>query len=110
MRVVVLATDLMMVSRIHAAADAARAGFERVTDPADLPPAGKVDLLLVDWSERSDGWADALRMWCAGAPVRIQLFGRHTDLEGHRSARDLSLGPMMARSRLLTQLPSLMNT
>jgi hypothetical protein len=94
--------DLMLYSRIEAAASAAGADLVRVDSPADVPP--EVDLVLVDWSDRRPDWADALARSSAG---RVILFGRHTDLEAHAAARAAGLGPMWARSKLVTELPDM---
>lgn len=101
MRVGAVIDDLMLFSRIDAAANAAGATLVRASSPADLP--GDLDLMLVDWSARDPSWADALR--ASGA--RVILFGRHTDLEAHADARAAGMGPMWARSKLVTELPSL---
>ena len=104
MRVGAVISDLMLFSRIEAAAAAAGASLVRVDRPADLPPDEQIDLVLVDWSARESTWADAL----TGLPgARILLFGRHTDLEAHAAARAAGLGPMWARSKLVTELASL---
>lgn len=112
MRVVYLGRDLMMGSRIAAAADATGASLVRVDHPDELPPPESVDLLLVDWSERAPSWGSALGKWCALAPgsaaPRLLLFGRHTDLAAHAEARSAGLGPMVARSKLVTSLPTLL--
>lgn len=102
MRVGAVIDDLMLFSRIDAAASAAGASIVRVSSPADLP--ADIDLVLVDWSARDPSWADALRAFEA----RVILFGRHTDLEAHADARTAGLGPMWARSKLISELPSLM--
>ena len=101
MRVGAVVDDLMLFSRIDAAASAAGASIVRASAPADLPP--DLDLVLVDWSARDLSWADALR----ASPARVILFGRHTDLEAHAAARAADLGPMWARSKLVAELPSL---
>ena len=103
MRVAVVMSDLMLYSRIESAASAAGASLIRVDSPADLPP--DLELVLVDWSGREPGWADALRPRTGN--VRTVLFGRHTDLEAHAAARAAGLGPMWARSTLVRRLPSL---
>lgn len=105
MRVAALMSDLLLYSRIAAAADLAGASLVRATDPAELPP--DADLVLVDWSERATAWADALRA-ARDAGARVVLFGRHTDVEAHRAARAAALGPMWARSKLLSELPSVL--
>jgi hypothetical protein len=104
MRVGAIIDDLMLFSRIDAAASAAGADLARASDPSELPDG--LDLVLVDWSARRAGWADALRE--RTAPARVILFGRHTDLEAHADARVAGLGPMWARSKLLTELPDLL--
>jgi len=94
--------DLMFFSRIEAAVAAAGGRLVRVSEPASLPE--DLDVVLVDWSSRGDGWADALRSRTAG---RVILFGQHTDLGAHAAARESGLGPMLARSALLGRLPRL---
>ena len=102
MRVGAVIDDLMLFSRIDAAAVAADASLVRVSSPADLP--AELDLVLVDWSARDPSWSDALR----ASDARVILFGRHTDLEAHADARAAGIGPMWARSKLVSELPSLM--
>lgn len=99
MRVAAVISDLMLYSRIESAAAAAGASLVRVDSPAQLP--ADRDLVLVDWSARQPDWADAL----ATVHGRVILFGRHTDLEAHATARASGLGPMWARSKLLLDLP-----
>ena len=103
MRVAAVMSDLMLFSRIDAAASAAGTSLVRVDTPAHLPR--DLDLILVDWSARAPDWADALR--ARNAESRIVLFGRHTDLEAHAAARAAGLGPMWARSKLVSELPEL---
>ena len=112
MTVAVVARDLMIATRI---ADAgAHAGIEvrRFDDPAQLPAAAEVSLLLVAWEERRPDWGSTLVEWCANAPhsarPHIVLFGPHTDLVAHADARAAGLGPMWARSKLIAELPSLL--
>lgn len=111
MTVALLARDLLIASRIAAAAERADVSFTRVDDPADLPPPAQVRLLLVDWGDRAADWGDRISSWCADAPEsarpRILLFGPHVDLEAHAAARLAGVGPMRARSKLLADLDSL---
>jgi hypothetical protein len=103
MRVAAVMSDLMLYSRIDAAASAAGASLVRVDTPAELPD--DLDLILVDWSARAPDWTDALRARTTSAPVI--LFGPHTDLAAHAEARAAGIGPMWARSRLLIELEEL---
>ena len=112
MRVALLARDLIIASKISEAAARAGADFRRFDDPDQLPPASEVDLLLVDWGDRRPDWSQSLAAWKSGSPVdahpRVLLFGPHVDLEAHAAAQGAGLGPMRARSKLLTDLPSLL--
>jgi hypothetical protein len=104
MRVGAVIDDLVLYSRIDAAASAAGASLVRVSSPTELP--ADLDLVLVDWSARQQSWVDAIR--AASALARVIVFGSHTDLEAHASARAAGLGPMWARSKLVAELPALM--
>ncbi len=104
MRVGAVISDLLLFSRVEAAARATGAHLDRVDDPSELP-AG-LDLVLVDWAARRSGWDEAIRERSGAA--RIVLFGPHTDLEAHADARAAGLGPMMARSKLVTSLEELL--
>jgi hypothetical protein len=109
-RASLLARDLIIYSRIAEAA--ARAGVElrRYEDPAELPPAGDIDILLIDWADRGSDWSERLVAWQAGPrsrPPRVILFGPHLDLLAHADARASGLGPMWARSKLMADLPTL---
>jgi hypothetical protein len=110
--VALLGRNLMIASRIAAAAERAGVAFIRVDDPSALPPAGQLDLLLVDWGERTADWGRQITAWCANAPEsarpRVVVFGPHVDVEAHAAARRAGLGPMLARSKLLTGLPGLL--
>jgi len=109
--VVLLGRDLIIASRIAAAAERAGVPYMRVGDPADLPPPGETRLLLVDWADRGPDWGELITAWCASAPEsalpRILLFGPHVDLDAHAAARAAGLGPMRARSKLVADLPTL---
>ena len=103
MRVGAVVSDLMLFSRIESAAASAGATLFRVDSPSSLPP--DLDLVLADWAAREPEWTDALR---AISGPRVILFGPHVDLEAHAAARAAGLGPMWARSKLLTSLGALM--
>ena len=107
MRVGAVVTDLMLFSRLDSAATGAGATLLRVDDPAQLPD--DLDLVLVDWAAREPAWTGTLRAMAPGR-IRVVLFGPHTDLDAHAAARASGMGPMMARSKLLASLPSLLGT
>ena len=106
MRVAAVMSDLMLFSRIESAATAAGASVTRVDSPVELPD--DLDLVLVDWSARRADWRESLADQ-RGGHARVILFGRHTDLEAHAAARASGLGPMWARSKLVSVLPSLVS-
>ena len=112
MTVLLLGRDLIFASRIIEAGIRAGTPVARIDDPAALPPPGSVRLLLVDWGDRSPDWGERLVEWCAHAPEsarpRVMLFGPHTDLAAHAEARAAGLGPMLARSKLVADLPTLL--
>lgn len=112
MKVVVLSRDLIIASRILEAATRSQHSAQLVGDPSSLPAAASVDLLCVNWSDRTSHWAHALRAWCATAAgvkgPRLVIFGPHTDLVAHAEVRTAGLGSMLARSAFLRRLPTLM--
>lgn len=110
MNVVALVGDLIAASRILDVGSRNGAEVRRIERPAELPDAATVDLLLVDWGNRDPDWGPRLAAWRGAAATRIVLFGPHTDLEAHASARAAGLGPMWARSRLMRDLNSLFPT
>ena len=109
MKVVAVLGDLLLFSRIEAAASSAGASLERVDSLDQLRDSDEVDLVLVDWSARTEGWTAALADLQANGRARIILFGQHTDLAAHAAARAARAGPMWARSRLVRDLPSLLS-
>ncbi len=109
MRLAALTSDLMLFSRIEAAAAGARVPLTWLRSPVELPPAADLDLLLVDWSERAPSWTGQLVAWRGDGGARLILFGPHTDLEAHAAARAAGLGPMWARSRLFRELPRILS-
>lgn len=111
MTVVVLARDLLIATRIGDAAARQGRPVARVDAPGELPEPSTVRILLVDWGAREPNWGAAIRDWWTRADEprrpRIVLFGPHTDLAAHAEARAVGLGPMMARSKLIRELPNL---
>lgn len=112
MRIVVLSQDLILASRILGQASAAGHQAELATAASDLPLADSIDLLFVNWADRDESWADALAAWRDGATPssrpRLILYGPHTDLDAHAAARVAGLAPMLARSKLVSDLPALL--
>jgi len=113
-RVAIVARDLMIATRISDAATAAGRTSVRVDTPAELPPAASVSIVFVDWASREPGWGEWLAAWCTDAPLSVQpriiVFGPHSDLEAHAEARAAGIGPMLARSRLVSRLPELVSS
>jgi hypothetical protein len=110
-RAVFLGRDLIIGSRIAEAADRAGAELSRAGTPEELPAPAEVDLLLVDWGDRDADWGQQVAAWRDGVgerSVRVVVFGPHTDLEAHAAARAAGIGPMMARSKLVTSLAELL--
>jgi hypothetical protein len=111
-RVAALVRELMTASRIESLVTGAGASVARADAPDQLPAAGEVDLLVVDWGDREPNWGAAIAAWRdraeEGGRPRIVLFGPHTDLASHRAARDTGLGPMRARSSFFADLPDLL--
>jgi hypothetical protein len=102
-RVAAVVSDLFTYSRIESAARIAGVELARVDAPRQVPP--DADLVLVDWSARRPDWSGDL---AALHGPRLILFGPHTDLEAHAEARAAGLGPMWARSKLVAELPALL--
>lgn len=109
MRALALVDDLLMFSRIDAAARDAGVSVERVGAPSQLPAPDEVDLLFVDCITNIGEWGSDLVAWRAegAGAVRVIAFGSHTDLDAHAAVRALGFGPMWARSRLVRELPRL---
>lgn len=111
MRVALVSPDLLISSRISGIVERAGSKLKRIDDPTELTTPDSLDLVLVDWAYRRPAWPAALAAWRPDRPAttdpRIILFGPHTDLEAHAAARNAGLGPMWARSRLLSALADL---
>jgi hypothetical protein len=108
-KVLAVVSDLMLYSRIEAAARVSGASLLRVDSPADVPANGpeRPDLALVDWSARAPSWTDPLHA-LRDAGARVILFGPHTDLDAHAAAHEAGLGPMVARSKFVGTVSQLM--
>jgi hypothetical protein len=111
-RVLVVADDLMVRSRIEAAAGPAvelrfsrnLADFEAALTP--LP-----DLLLVGLAATRQPWADLIqlaRSRAAAGQLRILAFGPHLDLELRARALAAGAERVLANSALMLALPSIL--
>ena len=103
-RILIVATDLMLQSRVREGAQVL--GYEPVLADADaLDDAGDA-LVFVDLHVEGIDWRDAVaRAKAAGAPVLA--FGRHTEADLLQQARDAGCDRVVARSTLVTELPRL---
>ena len=105
-----IVSDLLLYSRIEAAALRAGTPLQRVSSILRLPQ--EATLLLVAWDERDEDWGQRLLRWREdanlGGPRRLVLFGPHTDLEAHAAAKRHGIGPMWGRSRLVAELDLLL--
>ena len=107
MKVAAVVTDLMLYSRIESAAHVTGVELARVDSPHHIPP--DAELVLIDWSARDWGWGTEIGAWRDRTQhARVVLFGPHTDLEAHAAARDAGLGPMWARSKVVSKLMELL--
>jgi len=109
---VLVSRELLFATRLRDIAAQAGAELVRVDSPSQLPAPSGIRLVLVDWADRDVEWPAQLASWLdtASRPdrPRIVLFGPHTDLASHAAAKAAGLGPMWARSKLLTDLPQLL--
>lgn len=113
--VAIVGRDLIISTRITNAAEAAGHDVIRVDDPSRLPVSDTVAVVFVDWGQRDAAWSQLLSAWCQDADTghaspRIVLFGPHTDLEAHAAARAAGFGPMLARSKMISDLPRLLGS
>lgn len=112
-RVVAIEPDLLTASRLEGPVNAAGGTFTRVDHPECLPAASMVDLLLVDWADREPNWGADITAWRDADPLhrpRVVLFGPHADLAAHAAARAIGLGPMRARSAVVSNLADLLTS
>jgi hypothetical protein len=102
LRAVLVSRELIFATRVADLAARAGVELERVDDPADLPQAEGIGLLIIDWDSRDGAWRDTLVSWVrsSASPPRLVLFGPHADLPAARAAKEAGLGPVVARSRL----------
>ena len=112
-RVLALVRDLLLRSRIEAAAEAAgvevafAANFDRVRD---IAAATTITLVIADLSDSTfepKTTADELTAACPGA--NLIGFASHIDLKVLTSARSYGFAQTFSRSEFVTRLPDLLN-
>jgi hypothetical protein len=98
-RVVAVATDLMLASRVEATLGAA--GHEVTLSPSlQEAPLGEADLLVADLECENP---EAL----AGLGIPVLAYYPHTDAELKRAAEAAGVDLVVPRSRLARELPEL---
>jgi hypothetical protein len=104
--VLALVRDLMMGSRVSAAAERLNVPVRLIRDPARLADcAGR--LALVDLNE--PGALDAAADWQASDPTRSTIgFVSHVDAATAARARQAGIARVVARSRFVELLPALL--
>jgi len=107
--IAIVVSDLMFQSRIRAAAEAL--GLEvRIADTAEAAAsavAGHPDIVVIDLHAAGiDATATIRAAKAAGA--RVLAFGRHTEPQTLRAARDAGADSVVARSQLVDELPELL--
>ena len=104
--VLALVRDLMFVSRIGAEARALGLEVKVIRDPKSLTTAvGR--LLLVDLN--LDGAIEAASRWQHATHGQTIGFVSHVDADTTRRAREAGIGKILARSRFVELLPSLLS-
>ncbi len=107
--IAIVVSDLMFQSRIRAAAEAL--GFEvRIADSADAAAsavAGHPDIVAIDLHAAGIDAAATIRA-AKDAGARVLAFGRHTEPQALRAARDAGADSVVARSQLVDELPELL--
>src|SRR4051794_1315762 len=102
--ILILCRDLMMGSRITAAAQSAGVSFKVVRDAAKL--AGQAgERLIVDLNQ--DGALDAASAWKAAGGGEVIGFVSHVDGETIKRARGSRLDHVLARGQFVQQLDTL---
>ncbi|HEX8915555.1 MAG TPA: hypothetical protein VF796_24590 [Humisphaera sp.] len=102
-----LVKDLILGSRVSAAAAALNVPLRTVRDPARLTGAPG-DRLLVDLN--LDGAIGAAAAWKAEAAGRTVVgFVSHVDTETINKARDAGVDRVLARSAFVERLPQLLS-
>ncbi|QOV88348.1 hypothetical protein [Humisphaera borealis] len=104
---VILIRDLILGSRVVAAAKNAGVALVHIRDPARLAVvAGR--RLIVDLNQ--EGAIPAAGRWKSDVPDRFAIgFVSHVDADTARAAREAGIDKIMARSRFVELLPSLLS-
>ena len=103
---VILIRDLILGSRVVAAAKNAGVTFNHVRDPAKLAGAAGRRLIL---DLNQEGAIAAAGVWKAAGEGRLAVgFVSHVDAQTANAARDAGIDKVMARSRFVEVLPALL--
>ncbi|HEY8173313.1 MAG TPA: hypothetical protein VIH21_09500 [Dehalococcoidia bacterium] len=107
--ILLLVTDLMFHSRIEAAA--AGLAIDVKTPPNDEAALGAIatgpNAVVIDLHDTAFD-AQRLIAQASAAGVPILAFGRHTEPQTLRGAREAGAGLVVPRSQLVDELPSLL--
>jgi hypothetical protein len=104
-QIIALVRDLMFSSRIRATAKDLGVDVRLLRDPQQLHGNGGRKL-LVDLNQ--EGAIDAARQWKDATSGVVVGFVSHVDVETINRARAAGIDQVMARSRFVDQLPSLL--
>jgi hypothetical protein len=116
--VIALVDDLMTVSRLESAAKASATSIDFPANEPELKTAleraeGGPALLLVGLATTTLPW-ETLVPFCQsvaganGVALRVIAFGPHMDLKLRERAKDTGIEEIWANSRLMTDLPKLL--
>ncbi len=102
----ILCRDLLLGSRITAAAQSGGVSFRVVRDPAKLAAQAGARL-IVDLNQ--EGAIDAAAAWKAAGSREVVGFVSHLDAATIQRARQAGLDHVMARSAFVEHLPSIVH-
>jgi hypothetical protein len=100
----ILCRDLLLGSRITAAAQSAGVSFKVVRDAAKLADQPG-ERLIVDLNQ--DGAVDAAAAWKQAGAGEVIGFVSHVDADTIAAARQAGLDQVLARSQFVARLPAL---
>jgi len=117
--VIALVDDLMTVSRLESAVKVSGTPITFPSNERELKESleeakGSQALLLVGLAATKQPWKVLVPQSQAvadaqGVKLRIVAFGPHMDLELRQQAKDAGIAEIWANSRLMTDLPKLLN-